>query len=80
MACIKLDYLEVTLSEENILLEIKLATMQHYFEICQYYSEVMYTFFCWYFLSLRIENDILFGTDDFNSFTKNNLYSITKIV
>lgn len=52
MACIKLDDLEITLSEENILLEIKLATMQHYFEICQYGSQVLYIyFFCYFFIT-----------------------------
>lgn len=44
MACIKLEDLEITLSEENILLEIKLATMQYYFEICQYRSQVLYIY------------------------------------
>lgn len=57
MACIKLDDLEITLSEENILLEIKLATMQHYFEICQYGSEVLYIYiFFATFLSHILKN------------------------
>lgn len=52
MACIKLEDLEITLSEENILLEIKLATMQYYFEICQYRSQVLYIYiFFAFFLS-----------------------------
>lgn len=40
MACIKLDDLEMALGVENILLEIKLATLQYYFEMCQYQYEV----------------------------------------
>lgn len=61
MACIKLDDLETTLIEENISLEIKLATMQHYFEICKYDSQVLYTFFdLLFFLSHKIEKSFEF--------------------
>lgn len=61
MACIKLDDLETTLVEENISLEIKLATMQHYFEICKNDSQVLYTFFDLLFiLSHKIEKSFEF--------------------
>lgn len=40
MACIRLNDLEMALGVENILLVIKLATLQHYFEMCQYKFEV----------------------------------------
>lgn len=64
MACIKLDDLETTLIEENISLEIKLATMQHYFEICKYDSQVLYTFFdLLFFYHIKLKNLL-------NSFTK----------
>lgn len=40
MACLKLDDLEMALTEETILLEIKLATMLYYFKVCRYEYQV----------------------------------------
>lgn len=42
MACLKWEDLEMAMREENILLEIKLATLQHYFEIANYSLEVIH--------------------------------------
>lgn len=40
MACLKFEDLEMAMREQTILLEIKLATLQHYFEIASYCSDV----------------------------------------
>lgn len=40
MACLKLEDIEIALTEETILLEIKLATLQYYFIVCRYSREV----------------------------------------
>lgn len=34
MACLKLDDLDMVMNEKNIFVEIKLATLHHYFENC----------------------------------------------
>lgn len=43
MACLKLDDIEMALTEETILLEIKLATLQYYFNVCRYSSQVKFS-------------------------------------
>ena len=40
MACLTPEMLEVVMGEETILLEIKLATLQHYIETVRYIREV----------------------------------------
>lgn len=40
MACVKLEELEIAIQEENISLEIKLATVLYYFKTCEYKTEV----------------------------------------
>lgn len=36
MVCLKLDDLDMVMSEENILIEIKLVILYYYFENCYY--------------------------------------------
>lgn len=46
MACLKWDDLEMAMREEHILIEIKLSTLQHYFEIAKYPLEVIHQCTC----------------------------------
>lgn len=46
MACISLENLELVMKEETILLEIKLATLLHYFENVKSEKEVGTIYFC----------------------------------
>jgi hypothetical protein len=41
MACVHWSHLEIAMREENILLEVKLATLQYYFEIASNNNQVM---------------------------------------
>lgn len=41
MACVKWEHLEMATREETILLEIKLATLHHYFDIAWNTAEVV---------------------------------------
>lgn len=43
MACIPISKLEDVIKEDNILLEIKLAAVQHYFETARNVNEVRYS-------------------------------------
>lgn len=41
MACLNWEDLQLAMREESILLEIKLATLQHFFEISEFSDQVM---------------------------------------